>query len=53
MASSLATVARAGSAPLCLLPWKLVVPMLERLLASDLGFAKVQRNVATDRRPES
>ncbi|KGJ10055.1 DUF2274 domain-containing protein [Paracoccus versutus] len=30
-------------------PQKLVVPMLERFLASDRGFAKVRRNVGAGR----
>ncbi|GEK70731.1 DUF2274 domain-containing protein [Paracoccus denitrificans] len=30
-------------------PQKLVVPMLERFLASDRGFAKAQRNVSAGR----
>ncbi|KRW95982.1 DUF2274 domain-containing protein [Paracoccus sp. MKU1] len=33
-------------------PQKLVVPMLERFLASDRGFAKARRNVNAGRRTE-
>ncbi|MBT0779314.1 MULTISPECIES: DUF2274 domain-containing protein [Paracoccus] len=32
-------------------PQKLVVPMLERFLASDRGFAKARRNVGAGSRP--
>ncbi|KRW97504.1 DUF2274 domain-containing protein [Paracoccus sp. MKU1] len=32
-------------------PQKLVVPMLERFLASDRGFAKARRSVGAGRRP--
>ncbi|MBT0779226.1 DUF2274 domain-containing protein [Paracoccus sp. pheM1] len=32
-------------------PQKLVVPMLERFLASDRGFAKAKRGVSAGRRP--
>ena len=32
-------------------PQKLVVPMLERFLASDRGFAKAKRSVGTGMRP--
>ena len=32
-------------------PQKLVVPMLERFLASDRGFAKARRSVGAGRQP--
>ncbi|MDF3855685.1 DUF2274 domain-containing protein [Paracoccus pantotrophus] len=32
-------------------PQKLLVPMLERFLASDRGFAKAKRGVSAGRRP--
>ncbi|MDQ7777303.1 DUF2274 domain-containing protein [Paracoccus sp. PXZ] len=37
-----------GQGPIA--PQKLVVPMLERFLASDRGFAKVRRSVGAGRR---
>ncbi|RDW12875.1 DUF2274 domain-containing protein [Paracoccus thiocyanatus] len=39
-----------GQGPIA--PQKLVVPMLERFLASDRGFAKARRNVNAGRRTE-
>lgn len=40
-----------GGQGVAVAPQKLVVPMLEKFLASDRGFAKARRNAGAGRRP--